>query len=54
LENDVFTLRGTADPARNALVDGGLLPPKINIIAPRNKISFREMLKRLGRMERVQ
>ncbi|AJF07140.1 hypothetical protein [Geoalkalibacter subterraneus] len=54
LENDVFTLRGTADPARNVLVDGGLLPPKIDIIAPQNQISFREMLKRLGRMERVQ
>ena len=54
LENDVFTLRGTADPVRNVLVDGGLLPPKIDIIAPQNQISFREMLKRLGRMERVQ
>lgn len=54
LKNDVFVLRGTArDGSGRYLVDGGLLPPKINIIAPEHAISFKEMIKRLQRMERA-
>jgi hypothetical protein len=52
LENDVFQMRGTALPGSDQyLVDGGLLPPKINIIAPSRPISFKEMVKRLRRIE---
>lgn len=54
LEEDVFTLRGTARAGSDRyLVDGGLLPPKINIIAPSRQISFREMLRRLQRIDRT-
>ena len=53
LRADVFTLRGTArDDTDRYLVDGGLFPPKINIIAPEHTISFKEMIKRLQRVER--
>lgn len=54
LREDVFTLRGTARPdSRRYLVDGGLLPPKIDIVAPERPISFREMLRRLKRIDRT-
>jgi translocation and assembly module TamB len=54
LKNDVFVLRGTArDGTDRYLVDGGLLPPKINIIAPEHAISFKEMLNRLQRIDRT-
>jgi translocation and assembly module TamB len=54
LRNDVFLLRGTARGGDDRyLVDGGLFPPKINIIAPENAISFKEMLNRLQRIDRT-
>ncbi len=54
LKHDVFRLEGTARPGDNSyLVYGGLLPPKINIIAPGRDISFKEMLKRLSRLDRA-
>lgn len=54
LAEDVFTLVGTARPdSRRYLVDGGLLPPKIDIVAPQRPISFREMLRRLKRLDRA-
>jgi hypothetical protein len=54
LENDVFTLRGTALPGSDRhLVSGSLLPPRIDIIAPETAISFKEMLKRLRRLDRT-
>lgn len=53
LKNDVFSLQGTARPGTDDyLVYGGLLPPKINIIAPARTVSFKEMLKRLQRIDR--
>lgn len=53
LENDRFQLRGTAGGATgHKLVDGGWLPPKIDIIAPEGDISFKEMLRRLQRIDR--
>ncbi len=54
LAEDVFTLRGTARPnSRRYLVDGGVLPPKIDILASEQPISFREMLRRLKRLDRA-
>ncbi len=54
LRQDVFVLQGTAkEDSDRYLVYGGLLPPKIDIIAPTHSISFKEMLKRLQRIERT-
>ena len=54
LNNDSFRLRGTAREGEGSyLVYGGLLPPKIDIIAPEREISFKEMLKRLSRLDRA-
>lgn len=54
LERDLFQLRGIArSDTDRYLVDGGLLPPKIDIIAPPSAIAFSEMLKRLQRIERA-
>lgn len=53
LENDLFQLRGTArEGSDQYLIHGGLIPPKIDILAPSRTISFKEMVKRLGRLER--
>jgi translocation and assembly module TamB len=55
LEKDVFHLHGTALPESDRyLVYGGLLPPKIDIVAPPAAISFSEMLRRLQRVERAE
>jgi hypothetical protein len=55
LEKDVFHLRGTARPgSERYLVHGGVLPPKIDIVAPPSAISFSEMLRRLKRIERAE
>jgi hypothetical protein len=54
LERDVFHLQGIARSDKDRyLVDGGALPPKINIISPPTAISFSEMLKRLQRVKRA-
>ncbi|MDX9708917.1 MAG: hypothetical protein RBT64_05105 [Trichloromonas sp.] len=54
LSNDSFRLRGTAREGEDSyLVYGGLLPPKIDIIAPERAISFKEMLKRISRLDRA-
>ena len=54
LNNDSFRLRGTAREGEESyLVYGGLLPPKIDIIAPERAISFKEMLKRMSRLDRT-
>jgi hypothetical protein len=54
LNNDSFRLRGTAREGEDSyLVYGGLLPPKIDIIAPERAISFKEMLKRISRLDRA-
>ena len=53
LQNDQFLLRGDArEGADNYLVYGGWLPPKIDILAPRTAVSFKEMLRRLERVGR--
>jgi hypothetical protein len=54
LENDTFTLLGTAAPGSNRyLVQGGLLPPRIDITTSTPTISFKEMVNRLGRIQRT-
>lgn len=54
LRNDVFVLKGTARPGSDLyIVDGGLLPPRLDVLAPQSAISFREMLRRLGRIDRA-
>lgn len=54
LRNDVFVLKGTARSDSDLhLVDGGLLPPRINVLAPGTGVSFREMLRRLERIDRT-
>ena len=54
LQNDQFLLRGDArEGADNYLVYGGWLPPKIDILAPRTAVSFKEMLRRLERVGRA-
>ncbi len=54
LNTDIFRLQGTArSDSDDYLVYGGLLPPKIDIIAPGRDISFKEMLKRLSRIDRA-
>ena len=54
LRNDVFVLKGTARSDSDLhLVDGGLLPPRIDILAPGTGVSFREMLRRLERIDRT-
>jgi hypothetical protein len=55
LDQDVFVLRGTARKgSERHIVYGGLLPPKIDILAPEHAISFKEMLNRLQRIERAE
>lgn len=54
LENDIFTLVGTASPGSDRyLVQGGLLPPRIDITTSTPTISFKEMMNRLGRIDRA-
>ncbi len=53
LHNDVLIIKGTARRDSDLyLVDGGLIPPRIDILAPQTAISFREMLRRLRRIDR--
>lgn len=55
LQNDIFHLEGTAKPGRRTyLVDGGWLPPRIDVIVSSPTISFQEMVKRLKRIERAE
>lgn len=54
LENDTFTLIGTArSDSKRYLVSGGLLPPRIDITTTTPTISFKEMVKRLSRIDRT-
>ncbi len=52
LRNDNFTLRGIVrEGDLEYLVRGGVLPPKVNVINYTQEISFREMVKRLKRVQ---
>lgn len=55
LQNDLFHLQGTArEGSDQHLVYGGLLPPKIDVIVSSPTISFKEMVRRLKRIERAE
>ena len=52
LKNDKFVLIGIeVEGNKGYLVKGGLLPPKVNVISYTQNISFREMVKRLKRIQ---
>ncbi|MDT8443913.1 MAG: hypothetical protein RQ722_06455 [Desulfuromonadales bacterium] len=54
LQNDLFHLQGTArEDSDHHLVYGGLLPPRIDVIVSSPTISFKEMMRRLKRIERA-
>ena len=54
LENDQFRMRGTAlEGSDRYLVYGGLLPPRIDVVSSSPTVSFREMVKRLKRIDRT-
>jgi translocation and assembly module TamB len=54
LDNDLFRLRGTArEGSDQYLVYGGLLPPRIDVVTSAPTVSFREMVKRLKRIDRT-
>lgn len=52
LKNDIFVLIGIErEGNKGYLVRGGILPPKVNVINYTQAISFREMMKRLQRVD---
>jgi len=54
LANDLFHLEGTARKGSDKyLIYGSLLPPRIDVIVSTSTISFKEMVKRLQRIERT-
>jgi hypothetical protein len=54
LQNDIFHLQGTArEGSDHHLIYGGLLPPRIDVIVSSPIISFKEMMRRLKRIERA-
>lgn len=54
LAEDKFQVRGAAKSGSDRyLVYGGIIPPKIDILAPEGSISFAELMKRLRRIDRV-
>jgi translocation and assembly module TamB len=55
LQNDLFHLEGTGRSDSNQyLIYGGLLPPRIDVVISSPTISFKEMVKRLKRIERTE
>ena len=54
LHNDLFHLVGTAREGTSTyLIDGGWLPPRIDVIVSSPTIAFQEMVKRLKRVQRA-
>ncbi len=55
LQNDHFHLEGSGRADSNQyLVYGGLLPPRIDVVVSSPTISFKEMVRRLKRIERAE
>ena len=54
LQNDLFHLEGTArEGSDQYLIYGGLLPPRIDVVVSSPTVSFKEMVRRLKRIERT-
>jgi translocation and assembly module TamB len=54
LENDRFRMRGTARKGSDRyLVSGAFLPPRIDVVTSSPVVSFREMIRRLKRIDRA-
>ncbi len=54
LENDRFQLEGTGrEGSDQYLIYGGLLPPRIDVVVSSPTVSFKEMVRRLKRIERT-
>jgi hypothetical protein len=54
LDNDNFVLKGTAvKDSSKTLIDGGLIPPRIDIVTSVANISFKEMMRRISRIKRA-
>ncbi len=54
LENDRFRMRGTARKGSDRyLVSGAFLPPRIDVVTSSPVVSFREMVRRLKRIDRA-
>ena len=54
LDNDNFVLKGTAmKDSSKTLIDGGLIPPRIDIVTSATNISFKEMMRRISRIKRA-
>ena len=55
LQNDLFHLEGTGRADSNQyLIYGGLLPPRIDVTVSSPTVSFKEMVRRLKRIERAE
>ena len=55
LQNDHFHLEGSGrEDSNQYLVYGGLLPPRIDVVVSSPTISFKEMVRRLKRIERAE
>lgn len=54
LDNDNFVLKGMAvKNSDKTLIDGGLIPPRIDIVTSSANISFKEMIRRISRIKRA-
>ncbi len=55
LRNDILSLRGIGgERGREYLVRGGLFPPKVDVIIYTQEIPFKELLRRLERIKKVE
>lgn len=55
LKNDDFFLTGIeTDGAKGYLVKGSILPPRVDVLSYRQKISFRQMVERIKRVQTVE
>jgi len=55
LRNDILSLRGIeGERGREYLVRGGLFPPKVDVISYTQEIPFKELLRRLERIKKVE
>jgi len=52
LENDELLLLGIeTEGDKGYIIKGAAFPPKVNVVSYTNRISFKEMINRLGRVD---